>query len=224
MDRHAMTHHGEVLSVSPYPDVGEAKPGTGQRFLLQVEDKGASYAVVASLSLMDRMLTEKSAVARERQLEEVVDFMTSRLLQPPTPVELQMAQKLAERHARVLNEFGFFSAEELADGNRSDATNRAALADNWRKRRQVFCVAHPDKKARGRDVYPAFQFDGFKPLKVVQQVLAAFGGRKTPWAIALWFTSNNGWLPDSARPVDLLRNNPSAVLKAAQVDAKESAA
>lgn len=30
--------------------------------------------------------------------------------------------------------------------------HRAALADNWRKRRQVFAVPHPDKVARERDV------------------------------------------------------------------------
>jgi len=77
---------------------------------------------------------------------------------------------------------------------------------------------------RERDVYPAFQFEGGRPIKVIQEVLEAFGGRKAPWKLALWFTSNNGWLPDSARPVDLLATNPQAVADAARRDAEGSAA
>jgi hypothetical protein len=83
----------------------------------------------------------------------------------------------------------------------------ARPADNWRKRRQVFAVPHPDKTARERDIYPAFQFEDGKPIKAVQEVIEAFGGRKAPWKLALWFTSNNGLLPGSAPPVDLKKNS-----------------
>lgn len=106
--------------------------------------------------------------------------MAARML-APSAVDLAMAQRLAHRHARILNEFGYFSAEQLADANGSQASNRTALADNWRKRRQVFAVPHPDKAARDRDVHPAFQFENGKPIKAVQEVLEAFGGRKAPW-------------------------------------------
>jgi hypothetical protein len=95
------------------------------------------------------------------------------------------------------------------------ASNRAALAANWRKRRQVFAVPHPDKTARKRDIYSAFQFEDRKPIKALQEVIEAFGGRKAPWKLALWFTSNNGLLPDGARPVDLLASDPQAVIAAA---------
>jgi hypothetical protein len=135
-----------------------------------------------------------------------------------------MAQRLASRHARVLNEFGHFTAAQLADANGSQASNRAALADNWRKRRQVFAVPHPDRGAREGDVYPAFQFDDYKPIKAVQGVLEAFDGRKAPWKLALWFTSGNGLLPGSARPVDLLASDPQAVIEAARRDAQGTAA
>ncbi len=138
-------------------------------------------------------------------------------------VEQEMAQRLASRYARILNEFSYITAEQLADANGSQARNRAALADNWRKRRQAFAVPHPDKAARERDVYPAFQFENGKPIKAVQEVLEAFGGRKAPWKLALWFTSNNGGLPDSARPVDLLATDVQAVVEAARRDGEESA-
>lgn len=222
MGKAAATLQGDLLSVQPFRD-DPKQGGRGRTFLLEVKDAAASSMLLASLSMLDRLLVEKMAAVRERHMEEVVDFMTERML-VPSAVELDMAQRLAIRHARVLNEFGHFTAEQLADANRSQASNRAALADNWRKRRQIFAVPHPDKTARERDVYPAFQFEDHKPIKAVHDVLEAFGAHKAPWKLALWFASNNGWLPGSARPVDLLTTNPQAVIAAARRGAEGSAA
>ena len=53
----------------------------------------------------------KAGVIRHRwTLEEMVDFMAARML-APSAVEQEMAQRIASRHARLLNEFGYFSAE-----------------------------------------------------------------------------------------------------------------
>ena len=142
----------------------------------------------------------------------------------PSVVELEMAQRLARRYARILNEFGYFTAEQLADLNRSRAKNRVALAHNWCKRRQVFTVPHPDKGVRELDVYPAFQFQNGKPIKAVQEVLETFDESKAPWKLALWFTSNNGALADSARPVDLLVTDPAAIVEAARHDVRGTSA
>ena len=136
--------------------------------------------------------------------------------------EQEMNERVARRHARVLDEFGYFTAEELAEANRSQASSRTVVVDDWRIRRHVFAVPHPDEPARQRDVYPAFQFEAHKPIDAVKAVLAAFGERRAPWKLALWFTSNNGWLPGSARPVDLLVSNPQAVIEAAQRDAADA--
>ena len=212
---------GDVFTVQPY-DRGR-RPHPGRAFVLEVADEAASNTLLASLPLFDRLLAEKIAAVREQRLEEMVDFIAARML-APRDIDLEMAQRLASRHARILNEFGFFTAEQLADANGSRASNRAALADNWRKRHQVFAVPHPDKAARERDVYPAFQFEDGKPIKSVQKVLEIFGGRKAPWKLALWFTSNNGWLRDSARPVDLLTIDPQAVIEAARREAEGSTA
>jgi len=217
------TLHGDVLTVQPYGDGPKRQLRAGRAFLLEVANEAASNTLLASLPLLDRLLAEKVAAVREQRLEEMVDFMAARML-APSDVDLQMAQRLADRHARILNDFGYYSAEQLADANGSQASNRAALADNWRKRRQVFAVPHPDKAARERDIYPAFQFENGRPIKAVQEVLEAFGGRKAPWKLALWFTSNNGGLSGSARPVDLLADDPRAVVAAARRDAQGSAA
>ena len=214
---------GDVLSLEPYGAGPAGRKGGARKFLLEIKDEAISKVLLASLPMLERVLLEKTAQARERRIEAMVDFMAGQMVLP-SAVDQEMAQRLAKRHARVLNEFGYFTAEELAEANRSQASSRTALADNWRKRRQVFAVPHPDRTARERDVYPAFQFEDHKPIKAVQAVLEAFGDQKGPWKLALWFTSNNGWLPDSARPVDLLASNPQAVVEAAKRDAEGSAA
>ncbi|MCL2161570.1 MAG: hypothetical protein FWH56_11105 [Betaproteobacteria bacterium] len=194
-----------------------------ETYLVGVEDESVSRIFENVMPFLGGLLSEKTADVRRRRLGELVDFMAAQLVRP-SEADTQMAQRLAARRAATLNEFGYFTAEQLAEANRSRAANRGALADNWRKRRQVFAVQHPDKSLRERDVYPAFQFTNHQPVKAVREILAAFGERKESWKLALWFTSNNGGLPDSARPVDLLGSHPEAVIEAARRDAAERAA
>lgn len=212
---------GNALTVLPYNEHKPNPDHANRVFVIEASDDETSRLLVATLPLFGRILTEKAASVRKHHIEEIVDFIAERMLVPST-AEMTMAGQVAQRHARLLNEFGYFTAEQLGEANRSQAASQTAMADNWRKRRQVFAVPHPDRGARERDVFPAFQFSENKPIKAVQDVLEAFGDRKTPWKLALWFTSNNGMLPGSARPVDLLASDAKAVINAARRDAAES--
>ena len=223
--------HGGVLSFESWKpgaarvrDRTEPAPGkSGHSYLVQVHSDAMAQVLEAVMPMLDRLLSQKTAEVRERKLEDMVDFIAGQMV-VPSRVDTKMAQRIAARHARVLNEFGFVTAEQLADANQSRAGNRNALADNWKKRRQVFAVRHRDESGQPREVFPLFQFEDHKPIKVVQSVLEVFGEHKAPWKLALWFTSNNGWLPGQARPVDLLESAPEAVLQAAKRDAAGSAA
>ena len=219
---------GDVLTFQPWPSPaavqGTASAGVATHaYLIQVESGSMSRLFEAIVPVLDRLLQEKTAQVREQKLEELVDFMAGQMV-VPSAVDMQMAQRLAARRARLLDEFGYATAEQLAEANGSRAANRHALADNWKKRRQVFSVRHRDGAGRLREVFPLFQFEDRKPVKAVQAVLEAFGEHKAPWKLALWFASNNGWLPGQARPVDLLAASPDAVVQAARRDAAASAA
>jgi hypothetical protein len=220
---------GGALSFEPWTPGSardQAKPApdkASHSYLVQVHGDAMSLVLEAVMPMLDRVLLQKTAAVREQKLEALVDFLTGQMV-VPSRVDTQMAQRIASRHARVLNEFGFVTAEQLADANQSRAGNRGALADNWKKRGQVFAVRHRDEAGRPREVFPLFQFEDHKPIKAVQAVLEAFGEHKAPWKLALWFTSNNGWLPGQARPVDLLESAPDAVVQAARHDAAGSAA
>ena len=220
---------GDVLSFQPWTPTAaqtRAEPTpekSSHSYLLHVHSDAMSRVLEAVMPMLDRVLSQKTAEVREQKLEELVDFIAGQMV-VPSRIDTRMAQRLAARHAGVLNEFGFATAEQLADANQSRAANRSALADNWKKRRQVFAVRHRDESGRPREVFPLFQFEDHKPIKVVQSILEAFGEHKAPWKLALWFASNNGWLPGQARPVDLLESNPDAVVQAARRDAAGSAA
>lgn len=191
-------------------------------YLLNVRGEDESRVLESMAPMLGKLLQERTVAIREQKLEEMVEFMTGQMV-APTPEDTKMAQLLASRRARALMEFGYFTAEQLAEQNQSQATNRSAMANNWKKRSQVFSVSHRDETGRTQEVFPGFQFQDGKPIKTIQSVLETFGARKTPWKIVLWFTSNNGWLPEQARPVDLLESNPEAVLQAARREAAGSA-
>jgi hypothetical protein len=149
-----------------------------------------------------------------RQKDKIVEKLCE-LIRKTRP-ENNMSILLAARRARVLKEFGWMTAEQLAEANGSETANRRALVDNWKKRHQVFSVPHRDAKKEQREVFILFQFDkNLRPIKAMREIIEVFGERKSPWKLALWFASNNGWLPNQARPVDLLTSSPDAVIKAA---------
>jgi hypothetical protein len=135
-----------VLSFQPWSQ-GEAKPASDKAshlYLVQVHSDAMSQVLETVMPLLDRLLTQKTAEVREQKLEALVDFITGQMV-VPSRLDMQMARCIAARHARVLNEFGFVTAPELSEANQSRAGNRSALADNWKKRRQVFAVRHRDE-------------------------------------------------------------------------------
>lgn len=117
----------------------------------------------------------------------------------PSSDALLQARSNAQARIELLREFGYRTAEQIAEG-RSRAANRHALAGRWRKEGRVFAVDW-----KGRSLYPLFQFDGDgDPRPIVREVLRVLPTDKmSEWEVALWWTAANGWL-SSRRPVDLL--------------------
>ena len=59
----------------------------------------------------------------------------------------------ARAQADFLNLHPVLTAEQVADRAGHGAANRSATANRWKGERRIFAV-----RARGREVYPAFQF------------------------------------------------------------------
>lgn len=169
-------------------------------------------------------LAQASAQAQENSPEHEslsTSALTESLL-PDAPLpssdKILQARRNATARWHLLQEFGAFSSEQIADF-RSRAKNRHALANRWRNEGRIFAVEH-----RSQLLYPAFQFDPetFDPLPVISDALKSLPRQDmSPWEIGLWWTANNGWL-DSARPVDAMDDRPDAVIKAAEKLAEPS--
>ncbi len=116
-----------------------------------------------------------------------------------TPLERQLKRNAAAR-AALFEEFGRVRLHDVPAPDRE----------------RIFAV-----KADGDEWVPSFELDERgTPLPVIARVLSYLGGVRSPWELALWFTSANGWL-DGSRPVDLLGTQPERVSEAARHEAEQ---
>lgn len=115
------------------------------------------------------------------------------------PGLLDQVRRNAESKRALVEEFGLYSATEVAQAHGSRATNPHQLASRLRKSGRLLAVP-----VDGQFRYPGYQFgeDG-RARPIVAEVLRALGGRLSDWEAALWFVSSNDWL-GGLRPVDVL--------------------
>ena len=90
----------------------------------------------------------------------------------------------------------------------SQLSNPSEPASRWKREKRVFAV--PVGRAR---LFPRLQFADGNPLPVIKEVLKRLPDGMTPWQIAFWFQSGNGWL-DGRSPEEAL-GDEDAVLNAA---------
>lgn len=166
----------------------------------------------ASVVVDSHLLGDDGLQDAAREVQRLTEQLTP--VDPPIPSEavLGAARRNAQARWDFLQEVGYLTAEQVADG-RSRATNRAAYASRLRRQRRVFGVSW-----HGRTLFPAFQFDAAGgPRAEISEILHALPlGEMTEWEIALWWTAANGWLHGGERPLDLLEHEPQLVVEAAR--------
>jgi hypothetical protein len=91
-----------------------------------------------------------------------------------------------------------------------EAANASATATRWKKARRI--IGLPWK---GSDLYPAFQFKEGRPRPVIGRLIDALPGRMSPWQIAFWLTSSNGWL-GGATPLERIEDESDLLAAAAR--------
>lgn len=191
-------HQNEQQAATPTIPLLVPRPGEtlntvqGYRFRETAKDLADIPTTLGELAKESRKRRSKMSSKKTRSIKDKMD------------------RKLADRRNAILSEFGW-----------ATATDFESQCRKWEKQHRIFAVADPCSQLVGSVVYPLFQFADGKPLKVVKKVIEAFGPQKDRWKLALWFASNNGWLPNQARPVDMLTRRPMAVVAAAKRDAFE---
>lgn len=137
------------------------------------------------------------------------------------PASWEQARRNLAMRRRILEEFGALSAAELGKWATPGAANPHQYASRLRRANRVFSVPF-----EGRTLFLGFQFDeDGRPLPALADALASLRKRlgDSDWSIASWFSAPNPHLPSKARPVDLLAENPEAVIAAARRGARRIA-
>ncbi len=190
-----------------------ALESTGVELGALVDERGPLSLFVAEGTIAAALAASMREWARQRR--SWVEVLAALTPQAGTtlsaPAVLQARRNAAARH-ELIEEFGGLSSAEIADLAGSRAANRAALANRWRAEGRVFSVPLADGQR-----YPGFQFDEqTRPRPAIARALASLtqASDLSPWQLALWFTSANGYL-GGKRPVDLLDADSDAVVEAA---------
>ena len=114
----------------------------------------------------------------------------------------------ARERARFLAEVACLTSKEIAQNAGHQAANASVTASRWKQQGRIFSVP-----SRGSELYPAFQFREGQPHPAVAKILRELPKQLSPWQIAFWFTSSNGWLRGAA-PADRLDAEEAVVIAA----------
>jgi len=167
--------------------------------------------------LLLRLTLVLKYVQRQREAMERMARMIEAMMPQtavPLPAEVLQARRNAVMREAMFREFGALTSAQIGELAGSKSPNRAALAHKWKSDGRIFSVPH-----QGANYFPGFQFDGEgQPIPLVAQIIRILH-ELSPWELALWFTSRDGYL-GGRRPVDLLTSEPARVVFAAEREAE----
>ena len=147
---------------------------------------------------------------RQEQLDGWIQDLTGVLLKARglAPEDRDIAADNAALRAEYLRRTQTYSAATVHRLAGRTGGNAAETASRWLREGKVFAV-----RSGRENRFPAFQFRDGLPLPVLAPVLAALPADWSPWQVAFWFASGNGWL-NGAAPEDRLSAHDSLLAAA----------
>lgn len=172
---------------------------------LQFTDSQATAALRAAVEVA---LTEQSRLQLADELARIPH---------PIPPATSRATQAAENAWKAIEaESGLLPGAEVAEvlGSRSAPTAARSFANDMRKRGALLAV-----RRLNRYLYPGFQFD--RERGRVMPWVAPFAGLATEHALSqedalLWLYRPTTYLPNDARPVDVIASDPDLVIDVAR--------
>jgi hypothetical protein len=164
----------------------------------------------STVSRVVERVPEIARIRRQELTEKNIDALVELYLADDPVAEARRVIETdnARERARFLSEVACLTSKEIAQNAGHQAANASVTASRWKQQGRIFSVP-----SRGSELYPAFQFREGQPHPAVAKILRELPKQVSPWQIAFWFTSSNGWLR-GAVPADRL-DDEEAVVKAA---------
>ena len=182
--------------------------GKQRRWILIGAGSRREAAVIrATATMAGRIVEQRRREMTERNIEALVDQYLER--HERVDIDWELEQDNAELRRRYRLEVPTYTAAEIHERiNGSQLRNPSEPATRWKREKRVFAVRV------GRPLlFPCFQFADGNPLPVIKELLKRLPDDMTPWQIAFWFRSGNGWL-DGRSPEEAL-SDEDGVLNAA---------
>lgn len=191
--------------------VGDVEPTPGEPGHYRLELDASDPALLEAVRRVAELLPADFVRLAERKRDALIeDFVAVFARQTPTSaVEQDLAAENARLRAAYVAEVPTSTSAEVHALAGMAGRNASQTANRWKKQRSVFSVPF-----QGRDRFPAFQFAEGRPKPQLRAVLTTLDGL-TPWQIAFWFETANGWL-GSATPRHAIDSRPDAVVEAAR--------
>jgi hypothetical protein len=164
----------------------------------------------STVSRVVERVPEIARIRRQQLTEKNIDALVELYLADDPVAEARRAIETdnARERARFLSDVACLTSKEIARNAGHQAANASVTASRWKQQSRIFSVP-----SRGSELYPAFQFREGQPHPAVAKILRELPKQMSPWQVAFWFTSSNGWLR-GATPADRL-DDEAAVVKAA---------
>lgn len=202
------------------------------RVLLSLMAKSSpGHTATVSIDLSVPLGHEDAAEPARRALQLLAPFVVGRTIEQQAAVMRGVLEKIiettplraldAERAAleqraiaAVFSGSEWLSAEQVGRLRDPEAKNPHGAVNRWRSEGKLFALPRG-----GMSYYPRYAFDeAMEPRTVVARVLAELRGR-SPYRIASWFESTNGFL-GGRRPREMLATDPEAVVAASRAHAR----
>lgn len=185
----------------------KTNPSNGKGAIVRVRDKRNLQLLRRTLDLLSHQASAMRAGQQEERISRLVEALME--AEPRSALEADLEADNAALRASYLKTVPSYTAADLHKLAGSRAANKSALAGGWKESGRVFAVPY-----NGADRFPGFQFRDGKPLPIVKDLLSVLPPDWSPWQVAFWFASGNGWLSGAA-PQDSL-SDKAAVMNAAE--------
>lgn len=175
---------------------GPADQPSGDWLVVGAENASLARLVERAVRTLPPVMAARRAELSEQNIEKILDVILADL--PRAAVDAELEVDNAELRAGYLQETKTLTAAAVRAASGLKPRNKSEPASRWKREGRIFAV-----RRAGNDLYPAFQFADGQPRPVIRKLLAVLPRDMTPWQVAFWFASGNGWL-DGAAPQDRL--------------------
>ena len=169
--------------------------------------------VVRLLRVLVSRLSRRPALSESRTQALLAAIAT---LERPSNLAADLEVDNAILRARYLEDRKTYTSREVRELSGLVTRNRSEPASRWKRHGRIFGVP-----VGNQDRYPAFQFAEGRPRPEIARILTMLPADMSPWQIAFWFASGNGWIEDDKAPQDALHDMDHVLAAAADLASDE---